>query len=112
MEKFKKLFPLTAKFSENGNKLAIGLLIYVGIWLIGPWIVGTAIGLVMFLLGLITFGLTNILTTPLAFVAGWVVPVYCIAGVVLLILEYAKANKSENVIETKAEEISETNDAE
>ena len=94
MEKFKKLFPLTAKFSKDGNSLAIGMLIYLGIWIVGPWVTGTAIGLVMFLLGLITFGLANVLTTPLVIIAGWAVVAYCIAGVVLLVLDYSKANKA------------------
>lgn len=95
MEKFKKLFPLTAKFSKDGNSLAIGLLIYIGIWLIGPWIIGTALGAILLLLGVVTFGLTTGLAVPVAIIAECLVIAYAIAGVVLLVLDYSKANKVE-----------------
>ena len=108
MEKFKKLFPLTAKFSKNGNSLAIGLLIYVGIWLLSP----VAASIIAVVVSLITCGLATGLAAPIGFIVGVAAVVYVVAGIVFLILDYSKASKADAVVETKAEETPETDDAE
>ena len=90
MQQFKKLFPLSVKFSGNGNALAIGLLIYVGIWLLSP----IAAGIIGAALSLITCGLAAGLMAPLGFIIGAVGFVYAVAGIVFLMLEYSKNSKA------------------
>ena len=90
MQKIKKLFPLSDRFSKDGNSLAIGLLIYIAIWLIGAPVIGFILGL---LLGLITCGFGSALAVPLGVMVDIVVTVYSVAGIVFLVLNYSKNSK-------------------
>lgn len=107
MRTLKKFFPLSFNFAKDGNKLAIGLLIYVGAWLLGPFVAGLLVGIVMAILGLVTCGLTTGLAAPIGGLVGGLVGLYCIAGIVFLILVYAKVIKVDEAVVEADEEAKE-----
>lgn len=79
MDTLKKLFPLSFKYTDSVANLIIGILIY----LIGDVIAGAVIGLLakLPLIGIV-FGLI-----------GSLVGLYCLAGIVILVLVYLKVLK-------------------
>ncbi len=79
MELLKKIFPLSFKFSDSVANLVIGILIY----LVAGAVAGVAIGLlakipvVGILIGLV----------------GGLVDLYCLAGIVIQVLDFCKVLK-------------------
>ena len=97
MDTLKKIFPVSfmPKFTKDVSGLIIGILIYFGIGVAYPLVCGIlAIVGIGFLLGLL----------------GPIVGLYNMAGIVILILVFAKVIKDETaeVVETTAEETVET----
>lgn len=79
MDTLKKIFPLSFKFVDSVANLIIGILIY----LIGDIVAGAVIGLLakLPLIGIL-FGLV-----------GSLIGLYCLAGIVILVLVYLKVLK-------------------
>ncbi|MBO5952840.1 MAG: hypothetical protein J6Q53_01735 [Oscillospiraceae bacterium] len=79
MDTLKKIFPLSFKNTDSVANLVIGILIY----LVGDIIAGAIIGLLakLPLIGIV-FGLI-----------GSLVGLYCLAGIVILVLVYLKVLK-------------------
>ncbi len=86
MDILKKIFPFSFK-AKDVNSLIVSIVIYV--------VVGLASSLVFSLLNLV-FGWIPIVGAILGVlfgIVGWVIGVYCLAGIVITLLDYFKVLK-------------------
>ena len=84
MDALKKIFPLSFKKAGSTNDLIVGIIIYV--------VVSVVAGLVIGFAGLLT-GWIPLLGTVIGWVlraVGSVVGLYCLIGIVLLVLKFLK----------------------
>ena len=91
MQTLKKFFPLSFKFVKDGGNLAIGIIIYVAIGIIVPVVLGAIMAVANGIAALLPILL--IITLPLSIIVGvidGVISLYCLAGIVFLILVYTK----------------------
>lgn len=83
MDTLKKIFPVSFKYTDSAANLVIGILIYV----VGMIVGGAVVGLAQWL-----FAFIPVLVWLLGLV-GSLVSIYCIAGIVIQVLVFAKAIK-------------------
>ena len=97
MNKILKIFPVSSMFSGNLFKVIVGVIAYA-----------LAYPLVCAILTVINIALMWTIIVPiLMHIVGWVWLIYCVVGVVLLIVKYVQRNKAEAVEEVVAEEVAE-----
>ncbi len=87
MDTLKKLFPLSFKGCAEVKDLVINIVIYVATMLVA--------GLVFFLVGSLLgwIPVVGLLIGIIMKIVGTVLEVYCIAGIVLLVLDYLEVLK-------------------
>lgn len=86
MDALKQIFPISYSYTKDGKSLAIGIIIQL--------VVGLIAGAVIWVAGLLTtLPLVGALIAWVLRIAGGLVDVYVIAGIVIQILVYTKVIK-------------------
>lgn len=83
MDTLKKIFPVSFKYTDTTANLIIGILIYI----VGAIIGGAVVGLVQWILSFIP------VLVWLLSVVGSCISLYCVAGIVIQVLVFAKVLK-------------------
>lgn len=83
MDTLKKIFPVSFKYTDTTANLVIGILLYV----VGMIIGGAVVGLAQWILSFIP------VLVWLLGVVGSCVSLYCVAGIVIQVLVFAKVLK-------------------
>ena len=81
MDTLKSLFPLSFKYTKDVANLIIGILIYIVVGAIGGVLIGIVGGLPIAILGWA------------ARIVGGLLDLYCVAGIVIQVLVFAKVLK-------------------
>lgn len=86
MDALKKLFPISYKYADSGKNLAVGIIIYVVFAIVASVAIAIA--------GLLTaIPLLGAVIAVVLRIAGTLVDIYVVAGIVIQILVFAKVIK-------------------
>jgi hypothetical protein len=87
MNFLKKFFFLAFKFTGETKNFVWGIVIHALIWLVAPWVVGTAVGV------LALIPIIGLIFVPVGGLLGSLVGLYGLAGLVINILVQTKVIK-------------------